>query len=248
MRSISRQNLGSLASSTSTSTKGKAKASTVTLNAGFTPNKRKRSSVHLPSAPNGAALPITAEAEQDIKAPEAKKKRMSYLGSLADAGGSLLSLEGSEKGKRPKRRSSLLPGKLAHKWGLDELTSRRLQVQVWLAESKEKEYPADSRSSSDHAPKNLGLCPSRPPYSQTCLRPQRLSDKGYYHLQKGPYGLHVAHDRSEAETSIFICSNCLVCFDCSIKVPYSRLWTSFRYSRQFTQYTRSTQTYWLHGF
>lgn len=113
MRSISRQNLGSLALSTSTSTKGKAKASTVTLNAGFTPNKRKRSSVHLPSAPNGAALPPT-EAEQEIKAPEAKKKRMSYLGSLADAGRSLLSLEGSEKGKRPKRRSSLLPGKLAH--------------------------------------------------------------------------------------------------------------------------------------
>ena len=114
MRSISRQNLGSLASSTSTSTKGKAKASTVTLNAGFTPNKRKRSSVHLPSAPNGAALPIAAEAEQEIKAPEAKKKRMSYLGSLADAGRSLLSLDGSERGKRPKRRSSLLPGKLAH--------------------------------------------------------------------------------------------------------------------------------------
>jgi len=111
MRSISRQNLGSLASSTSTSTKGKAKASTVTLNAGFTPNKRKRSSVHLPSAPNGAALPLP-EVEQEIKAPEAKKKRMSYLGSLADAGRSLLSLEGSEKGKRPKRRSSLLPGKL----------------------------------------------------------------------------------------------------------------------------------------
>jgi hypothetical protein len=111
MRSISKQNLGSLASSTSTSTntKGKAKASTITLDAGFTPNKRKRSSVHLPSAPNGAALPI----ETEIKAPEAKKKRMSYLGSLADAGRSLLSLEGSEKGKKPKRRSSLLPGKLS---------------------------------------------------------------------------------------------------------------------------------------
>jgi hypothetical protein len=52
------------------------------------------------------------------EAPEPKKKRMSYLGSLADAGRSLLSLGEAEKGAgqmsekkmKPKRRSSLLPG------------------------------------------------------------------------------------------------------------------------------------------
>jgi hypothetical protein len=124
MRSISKQNLGTLRSSTSASTtslstsitRAKAKASVATLNAGSTPGKRKRSSVHLPSAPNGAAL---APQPEEVRAPDAKKKRLSYLGSLADAGRSMLSLGESEKGAgkggkkvTPKRRPSILPGEL----------------------------------------------------------------------------------------------------------------------------------------
>jgi len=102
-----------LASSTSASnTRTMAKGSTVTLNAGSTPGKRKRSSVHLPSAPNGAALPIAAEPQADLPVPEAKKRRMSVLGTLADAGRSLLSLEGPEKKVKIRRRSSLIPGML----------------------------------------------------------------------------------------------------------------------------------------
>jgi hypothetical protein len=125
MRSISKQNLGTLGSSTSASTtslstsitRAKAKASVATLNAGSTPGKRKRSSVHLPSAPNGAAL--APQPETEVRAPDAKKKRLSYLGSLADAGRSMLSLGESEKGAgksgkkvTPKRRPSILPGEL----------------------------------------------------------------------------------------------------------------------------------------
>jgi hypothetical protein len=102
-----------LASSTSASnTRTLTKGSTVTLNAGSTPGKRKRSSVHLPSAPNGAALPAPVESQADVPVPEAKKRRMSVLGSLADAGRSLLSLEGTEKKVKTRRRSSLIPGKL----------------------------------------------------------------------------------------------------------------------------------------
>jgi len=102
-----------LASSTSASTaRTLPKASTVTLNAGSTPGKRKRSSVHLPSAPNGAALPTPVDPQTDVPVPESKKRRMSVLGTLADAGRSLLSLEGSEKKVKTRRRSSLIPGKL----------------------------------------------------------------------------------------------------------------------------------------
>lgn len=102
-----------LASSTSAAdTRTLTKGSTVTLNAGSTPGQRKRSSVHLPSAPNGAALPTPVEPQADVPVPEAKKRRMSVLGSLADAGRSLLSLEGTEKKVKTRRRSSLIPGKL----------------------------------------------------------------------------------------------------------------------------------------
>lgn len=101
-----------LALSTSTTTTLRAQqAMSVNLNAGSTPGKRKRSSVHLPSAPNGAALPLVAQTEAEVVVPEAKKRRMSVLGSLADAGRSLLSLEGSEKKVKTRRRSSLIPGK-----------------------------------------------------------------------------------------------------------------------------------------
>jgi len=112
-RIVSSSTSRDLASSTSAShTKTFAKASTAILNAGSTPGKRKRSSVHLPSAPNGAALPIPTEPQADVPVPEAKKRRLSALGSLADAGRSLLSLEGSEKKVKTRRRSSLIPGKL----------------------------------------------------------------------------------------------------------------------------------------
>jgi hypothetical protein len=120
--SSSSRNLGSSASTTQRGHKASTvtlndsistapKASTVALNAGSTPGKRKRSSVHLPSAPNGAALPTPAEAQAELAVPEAKKRRLSVLGTLADAGRSLLSLEVSPK-KKTKRRSSLVPGKL----------------------------------------------------------------------------------------------------------------------------------------
>jgi hypothetical protein len=114
MRSISKQNLPTISGSTSITTK----ASGVTLNAGSTPAKRKRSSVHLPSAPNGG--PLGAETEET--APAAKKKRMPYMGSLRDAGRSLLNLmdeatplekkvaENMDKKRQSRRRSSLLPG------------------------------------------------------------------------------------------------------------------------------------------
>jgi len=112
-RIVSSSTSRDLASSTSVSnTKTLAKASTITLNAGSTPGKRKRSSVHLPSAPNGAALPNPVVPQGDVPVPEAKKRRMSVLGTLADAGRSLLSLEGSEKKVKTRRRSSLIPGKL----------------------------------------------------------------------------------------------------------------------------------------
>lgn len=115
MRSISKQNLPTLARSTTTV---KTKGSTITLEAGATPAKRKRSSIHQPSAPNGAAMP----APQEDKAPAPKKTRMSYLGNLRDAGRSLLHLredatvlekvvaENREKRRKSKTRPSLLPG------------------------------------------------------------------------------------------------------------------------------------------
>lgn len=115
MRSISKQNLPTLSRSTTTV---KSKGSTTTLDAGSTPAKRKRSSTPMPSAPNGAPL-IT---ESTDKAPEPKKKRMSYLGGLKEAGKSLLNLRddatpleqavaaNQEKRRQSRRRSSLLPG------------------------------------------------------------------------------------------------------------------------------------------
>lgn len=115
MRSISKQHLPTLAQST---TSVKTKGSTTTINAGSTPAKRKRSSIHLPSAPNGAAMPN----QQEDKRPEPKKKRMSYLGNLRDAGRSLLHLredatvlektvaENKDKRRQSRSRPSLLPG------------------------------------------------------------------------------------------------------------------------------------------
>ena len=108
-----------LGSSTTVSTQRLHKMSIITLDAGSTPGKRKRSSVNVPSAPNGAALPIqpsATEVEAESRAPEPKKRRTSVMGSLAEAGRSLLSLEVSPK--KPKRRSSILPGKLSLSYDL----------------------------------------------------------------------------------------------------------------------------------
>jgi len=108
-----------LGSSGSASTQRLHKMSSITLEAGSTPGKRKRSSVNLPSAPNGAALPVqpsATEVEAESRAPEPKKRRTSVMGSLAEAGRSLLSLKVSPK--KPKRRSSILPGKLSLSYDL----------------------------------------------------------------------------------------------------------------------------------
>lgn len=92
------------------------------VDAGATPGKRKRCStpLEIPSAPNGGPMPSST-----VDQPSPKKKRMSYLETMRDAGKSLMNLGGDdhplkkvfsenlEKKSMQKRRSSLAPGELA---------------------------------------------------------------------------------------------------------------------------------------
>jgi hypothetical protein len=253
MRSISKLNLASSTSrlnlASSTTIRAKAKASTVTLttNAGATPSKRKRSSVHLPSAPNGAPLPAATSEKitDEDKMPEAKKtRRMSYLGSLADAGRSLLSLGEGEKGSaersvkkaKPKRRSSLLPGKsTTGNPRKIRLGGRWLQIQIWMVEQKKEDhpgyYPVQSSNipSAHHAPQDIRLCASKPTCPQTCVRPKRLFEQEY-HFYPSAYFLHFPDYRSKATTGFIIRPDNVICIHrpihFSIPDPRPRAWSS----------------------